>query len=116
MISAAILRNKSGCIWGFQVLNHGESNVCAAVSLLALNTANSIEALTDEPFVCDYNPEGGFLKVELPQIKEGCSGGSAELLLEAMVLGLKSVKENYSSEIEIKDDNYDQDKPAIFCT
>jgi len=107
MISVTIRRNPKGHIYGFTVLDHGKTDVCAAVSLLTLNTANSLEALTDEPFHCDYNPEGGFLQLELPQIKEGHNSLKADLLLEAMALGLRSVKENYNSEIEIKDDSYD---------
>ena len=107
MISAAIRRNKKGRIYGYTVIDHGATDLCAAVSLLALNTANSIEALTDEPFNCEYDPEGGFLQVELPEVKKGHESPEANLLLEAMALGLYSVKENYSSELEIKDDSYD---------
>ena len=103
MISVTISRNPAGRIYGFSVLNHSKSDVCAAVSLLTLNTVNSIEALTDETFNCDYNPEGGFLQVELPRVKEGLESPSAGLLLDAMALGLHSVKENYSNEIEIED-------------
>ena len=105
MISVTINRNPQGRICSFAVMNHGNASiVCPAVSFLTLNTANSLEALTDEPFNCDYNPEGGFLQVELPRIREGCSSPEADLLLESMALGLRSVKENYSDEIEIKDD------------
>ena len=101
MISVNI-RSKAGRVQGFTVKNHGRSEVCAAVSLLTLNTVNSIEALTDESFVYDYNSEGGFLKWD----REGESP-EVDLLLNAMVFGLKSVEENYGNEIMIKDDNYD---------
>ena len=107
MISITLCRNSKGHIYGFKVLDHGQTEVCSAVSLLTLNTVNSLEAFTDEHFTCDYNPEGGFLHLELPQVKEGQINFKANLLLESMVLGLKSVKENYNSEIEIKDDNHD---------
>ena len=107
MISVTIRRNPKGRIYGFTVLDHGKTDVCAAVSLLTLNTANSLEAFTNEPFTCDYNPEGGFLQLELPKVKEGHDSLKADLLLETMALGLRSVKENYNSEIEIKDDSYD---------
>jgi uncharacterized protein YsxB (DUF464 family) len=109
MISVTISRNAAGRIYGFSVSNHSKSNVCAAVSLLTLNTANSIEALTDETFDCDYNPEGGFLQVELPRVKEGQDSPAAGLLLDAMALGLHSVRENYRDEIEIADE-----KPGSF--
>ena len=103
MISVTIRRNQKGRIYGFAVKDHGKTDVCAAVSLLTLNTANSIEALTSEPFTCDYDPEGGFLQLELPQIKEEHDNPKVDLLLEAMALGLRSVKENYDNEIELTD-------------
>ena len=98
MISVSI-RRKKGRIKTFTVADHGKTNVCAAVSLLTLNTVNSIEALTSTHFTCEYNPEGGFLWFELKE-----SNPEACLLLEAMALGLKSVKENYGSEIELIDE------------
>jgi len=104
MITITISRNPAGRIYAFSVFNHSKNDVCAAVSLLTLNTVNGIEALTDEPFTYDYNPEGGFLKVELPLIKEGHGSPEVGLLLDVMALGLHSVKESYRNEIEIKDD------------
>ena len=95
MISV-VLRRKEGRITGFTVKGHGNSIACAAVSLMALNTANSIEALTDADFTCEYDPDGGFLMLDMTQ-----ADAKADLLLEAMALGLSSVKEKYSSEIDI---------------
>ena len=43
MILAEIFRDESGGITGFTVQNHGESIVCAAVSMLVLNTVNSLD-------------------------------------------------------------------------
>ncbi|MCL2421736.1 MAG: ribosomal-processing cysteine protease Prp [Defluviitaleaceae bacterium] len=105
MISVTIRRNKKGRIGGYTVRDHGETDVCAAVSLLTLNTANSIEAFTDEVFNCDYDPEGGFFQLELPRVIEGHDCPEVDLLLEAMVLGLKSVKEDYGDEIVFKDED-----------
>ena len=107
MIFVGIFRNNNKRIWGFTVNDHGESAVCAAVSLLTINTVNSIEAFTDEAIECDYNTDGGFLSFSLPEVRDGAKSGKADILLEAMVLGLSSVKENYADEIEIKDDFYD---------
>ena len=110
MISITIARSPQKRCCGFTVANHGHDAVCAAVSLLALNTANSIEALTGEPFLCDYNEEGGFLRFELPEIKEDrlCqSSHEATLLLSAFLLGIRSVKENYGDAIKIEDDSDD---------
>ena len=98
MISATI-RRVDGRICGFVVEDHGESKTCAAVSLLTLNTVNSIEALTDADFSYDYDPDGGFLRFEIAGADSG-----ADLLLEAMALGLNSVKEEYSGEINITEE------------
>lgn len=93
MISVSI-RRKRGRIWAFTVTDHGKTDVCAAVSLLTLNTVNSIEALTGTHFTCEYDPEGGFLQFEIKEYNP-----KTDLLLEAMALGLESVKENYGNDI-----------------
>ena len=101
MINVKIVRSLSGKITGFTVENHGESIVCAAVSMLVLNTVNSIEVLTKDNFTCDYNENGGFLTFS-------CDNPSAQtegirILLDAMYLGLTTAKEEYPKEIEIKE-------------
>ena len=99
MISVTISRSLDGNISGFEVKGHGEASlVCPAVSLLTLNTVNSIEALTKASFNCDHDPEGGYLKMEL---KSHCP--EAQLLLKSMALGLHSLKETYSKDIKLKD-------------
>ena len=107
MISVVIRRNKKKRICGFAIYDHGSTDVCAAVSLLTLNTVNSIEELTKEPFEREHNPEGGFLKLNLPRIEKGRNNKDVNLLLESMTLGLVMLKKNYSSDIEIEDDKYD---------
>ena len=103
MIQAIICRNAEKRIYAFKLMNHGDPMVCAAVSFLVQNTANSIETFTSEPFDLDYDPQGGFLRLELPQIKEGQISEKADLLLESMALGLRSLMESYSKDIEVKE-------------
>ena len=103
MINARIYRNKKGAAVGFTVKNHGETHVCAAVSMLVINTVNSIEALTsltDKDFRCEYEESGGFLTFFLNETSERDYG--AGLLLDAMVLGLESVAEQHPKEVELK--------------
>ena len=83
----------------FTVKNHGESFVCAAVSMLVLNTVNSIESFTNQTFDCDYNEEDGYVKFVL----KGSRESGAEVLLDAMMLGLRSVREQYPDEINLKE-------------
>ena len=83
----------------FTVTSHGESYVCGAVSMLVLNTVNSIEALTGQDFDCSYDDDGGYIRFAL----KGPRNDGAGLLLDAMLLGLKSVQEQYPGEINLKE-------------
>jgi uncharacterized protein YsxB (DUF464 family) len=91
---------RDGGITAFTVENHGRSDVCAAVSMLVLNTVNSIEALTDEAFTCDYKEEGGYISFA---VTKPPAGRDCRLLLNAMMLGLNGVKDEYPWEFEIKE-------------
>ena len=99
MIVAEIGRDPKGKIIEFSVRNHGESYVCSAVSMLVLNTVNSIEKLTEQDFFCEFNENGGRVEFTLtsPQTRE------AGILLDAMLLGLRSVQEQYPDEINLKE-------------
>ncbi|MBR5473905.1 MAG: ribosomal-processing cysteine protease Prp, partial [Lachnospiraceae bacterium] len=66
--------------------------VCAAVSCLAVNTMNAIELLTDDD--TSALQQDGLLKFKLTN---GCSE-QAKLLLDAFVLGLKSIESEYGSD------------------
>lgn len=99
MISIEIVRGADGRINAFTARNHGASDVCAAVSLMVQNTVNSIEALTGDAFTCDYNENGGFIRFALT----GEYGRETEVLLDSMLLGLRSVKQQYKQEVAIKE-------------
>ena len=99
MISVRFTRDGDGRLRSFTAKNHGKSSACAAVSLFVLNTVNCVEALTDEKFSCDYEEEGGFIRFSLSEPPRD----GARLLLETLLYGLKSVKEQYPTEIDVKD-------------
>ena len=98
MITATIVKKPSGEYVGFQISGHagyeeaGKDIVCAAVSCLAINTANSIEALTED--ATHGQEEDGLLRFRLIG---GCSEKS-KLLLDSLVLGLNSIREQYGKE------------------
>ncbi|MCL2048732.1 MAG: ribosomal-processing cysteine protease Prp [Defluviitaleaceae bacterium] len=100
MIGITIVRDGAGKITSFTAENHGETIVCAAVSMLVLNTVNSIEVLTRDSFTCDYDENGGFLTFSLDNHVQTAG---VKILLEAMYLGLASAKAEYPGEIEIKE-------------
>ena len=100
MIQAEVVRNKQGTIRGFNISNHGESKACAAVSMLAINTVNSIESFTEDDIMYEYDEEsGGYLKFALTS--ETMSEGTS-VLLKALELGLTHVKELYPEEISLE--------------
>ena len=98
MISATIVKKPDGEYVGFQISGHagyeeaGKDIVCAAVSALAINTVNSIEALTADK--SHGQEEDGLLRFKLT---DGCSEQS-KLLLDSLVLGLKSIRDTYGKE------------------
>ena len=100
MICAEITKDKQGSIRGFIISNHGESKACAAVSMLALNTINSIESFTEDDIMYEWHEEsGGYLRFSLTGdiVSEGTG-----ILLKALELGLTHVKELYPEEISIE--------------
>lgn len=109
MITVDIFRNNSNNIYEFVLKGHadyaqeGSDIVCSAVSLLVLNTINSVEKFTTEKIVYNIKDSGGYLKCILPNIKENLDSHDALLLLNAMVFGLKSLKLEYDKYININD-------------
>ncbi|MCL2217333.1 MAG: ribosomal-processing cysteine protease Prp [Defluviitaleaceae bacterium] len=101
MINAEIIRGESGNVIGFTVKNHGESHVCAAVSMLTVNTVNSIENLTDDAIRYECNEKIGFLGFALCSPDSQSEG--AKILLDAMVLGLKCTQDEHPDEILLID-------------
>lgn len=63
--------------------------VCSAISVLVLNTINSIERLTEDRFSCDTEEIDGKIdfQFESNPSKDSC------LLLNAMIIGLQSIAE-----------------------
>ena len=94
MINVFFYKNKDGNLCGFEFSSHAQSKVCAAVSALVINTANSIGKFSGSRIVMDYNENGGFLKmiIQEPDI-------AAKLLLESLELGINSLKEQHKRQI-----------------
>jgi len=100
MINAEIIRGNSGSVIGFKVENHGESRVCAAISLLVQNTVNSLYKLTEDGFSgCHDDKNWGYVDFQFSDLENQSDG--AKILLEAMVLGLKSTRDKFPTEISI---------------
>jgi hypothetical protein len=89
---------KDNEIVGVNVVDHGDPIVCSAVSILMLNCANSIEEFTNAGFKVELDPTGGNMSLEVTEFDDK---GRAKLLLDSLVLGLRSVAESYDAEIRI---------------
>ena len=100
MIYAEITKDEHAHVRGFCITNHGENKACAAVSMLTINTINSIESFTEDDIMYEYDEEsGGYLKFSLAG--DMASEGTI-VLLKALELGLTHVKEMYPEEISLK--------------
>lgn len=98
MIQAIFFKHNKN-ITGFQIKNHGRDIVCSAVSILSLNTVNSLEAFTDAKYNIDYDTNGGYLKCI---INEDSLCDKAVLLLSSLELGLKGIEIEYPKDISLK--------------
>ncbi len=79
-----------------EVQNHGDPIVCSAVSMLMLNFANSLEMLTSACF--EAEAEEGYMLVEITEYDDK---GFAKLLFDSLILGLRSLEEEYGSEVKL---------------
>lgn len=100
---------KDEALWRLRVeghagfAEHGEDIVCSAVSVLVLNTINSIEALTNESLSLDaVDSTKGIIDCRFPKRKQGNTNPEATLLIESMLMGLRSIQQMYGEYISIK--------------
>ncbi len=91
---------KDGIYTGLEVSGHagyaeaGEDIVCAGISMLVINTINSIETFTEDGFSCEADPKTGYIKFQF----NTTISKDSELLMNSLVLGLQGVKEEYGKE------------------
>ena len=96
MISITIHKNSDkytslSCIGHAGFSEAGTDIVCAAASVLVINTLNAIEQLTDTHIEETAVSKKGQLMVQFP---EGTAGGST-LLMDAMMMGLLEIERQY---------------------
>ncbi len=74
--------------------DHGQDIVCAAVSVLVINTFNSIEQFTDDAFSMEAAEDGGYMNMTFT----GMLSDKAKLLIDSMLLGLDEIQKQYGDE------------------
>ena len=104
MTKITIFRNYENVCVGFEVFDHagyadeGSDIVCAAISILTINTMNAIEQFTDVDYTQDVDEEECSIEFKIHK-----STKDTTLLLETMVLGLQTLEDdnNYTEYIDI---------------
>ena len=100
MIRVTVRKNTEGKIHGFSCEGHalyddaGKDVVCAAVSMLAINTVNAIEKLAGIELDAQSDPQAGILYISF---KEELNE-KAQILMDAMILGITMTEKGYGSE------------------
>jgi uncharacterized protein YsxB (DUF464 family) len=100
MTHVLIFKSKDGEYKGFNCIGHaeygdaGEDIVCAGISVLVINTINSLKELSGEKLSVTLNEEEGLIDCRfLTQINE-----KSVLLMDSLILGLKGIKKQYGKE------------------
>lgn len=97
MICVSLCQTSQGECRAFRLDGHagagqeGQDIVCAAVSVLVLNTINSIERFTEDHIQYQAAEDGGHLAFSfVGEISQG-----AALLVRSMIAGLQDVQQQY---------------------
>ena len=69
----------------------GQNLVCAAVSALTINMANSVEHFTDDAFEAEQEEETGRFHFRFT----GPAGEGSQLLMNSLIFGLEDLEETY---------------------
>lgn len=97
MITVTFHKTKSGDYKDFICCGHagfdayGKDIVCASVSVLVINTVNSLEKITQEKIVVDTDEEKGLIACKFPEPLQETS----KVLIDSLVLGLTHIAKQY---------------------
>lgn len=100
MTRIQVFQNHKQQYVAFSCLGHsgyaeaGTDIVCAGISALVINTINALEALTTEEFDTEQDADTGLIKVTFRSPAEH----DAKLLIDAMILGLQGIRNNYGND------------------
>ena len=72
--------------------NYGEDIVCAAISVLVINTINSLEQITGEQMRMETDEDAGVIRCSFVNqpLKE-----TAKALMDSLMLGLTQIEKQY---------------------
>ncbi len=104
MISVTIYKNRNFYYSGFSIKGHagydkyGKDIVCSSVSILVINTINSIEKFTETRFKIDEDQNTGYIRLDFIDTPSK----EASLLVDSMVLGISEIQKQYGSYVTLK--------------
>lgn len=96
-------------IQSIKITGHAESGpygydlVCAGVSAVSIGTVNAVMKLSEINLSVEQGSDGGYLKIDLPKRAQENDMKKAQLLLEGMLVSLKSIELEYGQFIKIKE-------------
>jgi hypothetical protein len=108
MIKVTIYRTAVG-IQSFEMTGHanyakhGQDIVCAGASAVVFGSINAIDALCDVQADINLGKNGGFLTYTLPKHLDNEMGKNVQLLLEGMIVSLKTIEMDYGKYIRIQE-------------
>ncbi|TCT14907.1 hypothetical protein EDC18_10455 [Natranaerovirga pectinivora] len=73
---------------------HGNDVICAAVSVLIINTVNAIESFTPDSFHIDENEKEGLITIKF----NNKVSKETKLLLDTLILGLNGIESEYGTQ------------------
>jgi len=98
MIKITIYKNSENRYIGFRSLGHagyadsGHDIICAAVSVLVINTINTIEAFTEDELKIKTDENKGLIEFKFAKsISE-----KSTLLMDSLELGLQGIRRDYN--------------------
>ena len=103
MTNIKLYARKGGDIFGLQVKGHagfgvrGTDVVCASVSILVINTINSIQKLTSDKCNEKVNSRKATIDFEI----DGEVSRESKVLLESLKLGLEAISKDYPGNVKI---------------
>ena len=109
MITATFSYDQEDTILSFEITGHagyadaGEDIVCAAVSVLAIETVNSIEKMANHRMtVKQADEDGGYLFAHVQSNVVGKQHEITQILLKHLYLSLQDVHETYPDYVQLK--------------
>ncbi|HLQ74139.1 MAG TPA: ribosomal-processing cysteine protease Prp [Bacillota bacterium] len=109
MIEVSVTRQDDGYIKSFTLSGHAESGpkgydlVCAGVSAISFGAVNAVLTLCEVELDIEQAQEGGYLSVNIPSPSNEQLKDNIELLLNGMIVSLRTIEREYSEHIQIED-------------